>query len=151
MTEWTRQLVNQKYLPAVPPIIQNGARITGFPRPQTDFAIVDVLPDDLLPLQRLPHVDPVPVFGLVYLNREERGGTLFFRQTAAVQADATAKGYPAGDMDSFALAGGIAPAFNRMAIYPGFVPHSGEIAGNWITGEERRTSPRLTQRLVFQA
>jgi hypothetical protein len=45
--------------------------------------------------------------------------------------------------------GRIEAAFNRLAIYPGFVPHSGEIVGEWIKTDERFTNPRLTQRLVF--
>ncbi len=37
----------------------------------------------------------------------------------------------------------------RLVIYPGIVPHSGEIAGDWIHGEERFRYPRLTQRFTF--
>ena len=29
------------------------------------------------------------------------------------------------------------------AIYPGFTPHTGEIAGEWIEGEARFGNPRL--------
>ena len=51
--------------------------------------------------------------------------------------------------DGFELCGRIAPVFNRLAIYPGFVLHSGEIAGDWIRSDERFSNPRLTQRLIF--
>jgi hypothetical protein len=36
-----------------------------------------------------------------------------------------------------------------MAIYPGFIPQTGEIAGDWIEGEERFRNPRHTQRFDF--
>ena len=142
-------LANQ-FLARVPPIANNGQRLTSFSRVFTDFAVVDVHPDELSADQRLPHTDPVPVFGLLYLNREERGGTLFFEQKAPSRAsDEQGGGYVTESTDCFELCGRIEPAFNRLAIYPGFVPHSGEIHGDWIRGEERYSNPRLTQRFVF--
>lgn len=141
-------LVNSQYLSRLP-IAQDGRRIPAFQQLHTDFAVVDVHPDELSSAQRLPHTDPVPVFGLVYLNREERGGTLFFRQKDAPSDDEQEGGYLTATNDSFELLGRIEPAYNRLAIYPGFIPHSGEIRGDWIRGEDRFNSPRLTQRLVF--
>ena len=143
------QLVNEVYLPRVPPISQDGRRVSAFRQVHIDFAVVDVHPDDLSQEQRLPHTDPVPVFGLVYLNREERGGTLFFKQKASSEETAGGHGYVTDSNEAFELLGRIEPAYNRLVIYPGFIPHSGEIAGDWITGPERFDSPRLTQRLVF--
>jgi len=89
------------------------------------------------------------IFGLVYFNHEPRGGTLFFRNVADTPGSAPSPGYLTDSRDGFELAGRIEPAFNRLAIYPGFVPHSGEIAGDWIRSDERFTNPRLTQRLLF--
>ncbi len=45
------------------------------------FSVVMVGPDELLPCQRVPHVDPVLVAGLVYLSRvgAAGGGTSFYR------------------------------------------------------------------------
>jgi len=146
VTQWTLEAANAHYLPNVPPIQGGGQPITQFGRIQTDFAIVDVHPVELSSAQGLPHVDPVPVFGLVYLNREERGGTLFFEQTSAPVDDG---GYLTNSNESFRLLGRIEAAFNRMAIYPGFIPHSGDISGRWIEGEERFSNPRLTQRFIF--
>ena len=143
------QLVNEVFLPRVPPISQDGRRVSAFRQVHIDFAIVDVHPDDLSQEQRLPHTDPVPVFGLVYLNREERGGTLFFKQKASSEETAGGHGYVTASNEAFELLGRIEPAYNRLVIYPGFIPHSGEIAGDWITGPARFDSPRLTQRLVF--
>jgi hypothetical protein len=140
-------LVNSVYLPRVP-ISADGKRIANFSRMHTDFARVDIHPNDLNPDQRRPHIDPIPIFGLVYLNREERGGTLFFRKIGESDTPAEGSGYQTESGDGFELCGRIEPAFNRLAIYPGFVPHSGEIK-DWIETEERFTNPRLTQRLMF--
>jgi hypothetical protein len=141
-------LVNSQYLCRMA-IAQDGLRIPAFRQLHTDFAVIDVHPDELNAAQRLPHTDPVPVFGLIYLNREERGGTLFFRQRCAPAEDGQEGGYLTATNDAFELLGRIEPAYNRLAIYPGFVPHSGEITGDWIRGQDRFNSPRLTQRLVF--
>lgn len=146
VAQWVLRTANTQYLPKVPPIQGGGQRVTEFRGILTDFAIVDVHPDQLSTGQRLPHVDPVPVFGLVYLNREERGGTLFFQSSPAPTPEG---GYITASTGGFTLLGRIEAAFNRMAIYPGFVPHSGEISGPWIEGEQRFASPRLTQRFVF--
>jgi len=142
-------MINREYLPRIPPIRGGGKQITAFNRVMTDFAKTDVHPDALSADQRRPHVDPVPIFGLVYLNREERGGTLFFRDNGAPTADDQVKGYVTGDIPGFDLVGGIEGRFNRLAIYPGFVPHTAEIAGAWIEGDDRFSDPRLTQRFVF--
>jgi hypothetical protein len=142
-------MVNGEYLPRIPPISDNGRQITRFARVMADFAITDVHPDELEPVQRAPHVDPVPIFGLVYLNTVDRGGTLFFNRTTAGQGADEPVGYHTETRGEYALAGKIEGRFNRLAVYPGFVPHSGEIVGDWIRGEERFTEPRLTLRLVF--
>jgi hypothetical protein len=147
VTQWALQTANSHYLPNVPPIAGGGQPITAFRQVQTDFAIIDVHPDELTPTQRLPHVDPVPIFGLIYLNREERGGTLFFQPTT--EPEESQAGYITDSNRAFKLLGRIEAAFNRMAIYPGFIPHTGQIAGEWIESEERFHNPRLTQRFVF--
>ena len=140
-------LVNDLFLPAVP-VSSGGRRISRYTRIHTDFGIVDLAPSELSPVQRIPHVDPVPVFGLVYLNEEDRGGTVFFEQIADVTDASLEPGYPTGASDAFREVARITPAFNRLVIYPGFVPHSGDI-GEWIHGPERLSNPRLTQRLAF--
>ena len=140
-------LVQGAYLPRLPGF-PNGKRLTAVSRVVTDFAIVDRRPSELHPFQTRPHTDAVPVFGLVYLNEEERGGTLFFKPKGA-GAVAERAGYQTASDDAFDLCGRIAGSFNRLAIYPGFVPHSGEIAGDWINSGARESSPRLTQRIQF--
>lgn len=146
---WALALVTDQFLPRVPSIIYNGQSIAAFRNLHTDFGIVDVHPDDLSQKQRIPHTDPVPVFGLIYLNREDRGGTLFFEQVPGPLHARPAEGYMTSNDSSFRLRARIEAAFNRLAIYPGFVPHSGEISGDWIKSDERFRNPRLTQRLVF--
>jgi len=141
------QFANAEFLPRAP-IRQRGSLVASLRVVDTDFAVVDTHPDELEPVQRKPHVDPVPVFGLVYLNHEDRGGTLFFQQIAD-EPQEVGPGYLTHSNEHFELLGKIEPRFNRLAIYPGFVLHSGEIAGDWIEGEERFTNPRLTQRFVF--
>jgi len=142
-------LVNREYLPRIPPISGGGTQITSFGRIDSDFAITDVHPGELQATQRIPHTDPVPIFGLVYLNEADRGGTMFFKHGQAGEPAEQRHGYFEPGDEGFELIGKIEGRFNRLAIYPGFVPHSGEIAGDWISSDERFTSPRLTQRLAF--
>ncbi|QAY79426.1 DUF6445 family protein [Sphingosinicella sp. BN140058] len=146
LLRWARELATATLL-SICPLYANGRSIARFGEVVTDFAIVDVHPSALSPKQRIPHVDAVPAFGLIYLNREERGGTLFFDKVRDSEPSAT--GYYTASGASYQLLGRIEPRFNRLAIYPGTVPHSGDIAGEWINGDARFTSPRLTQRLLF--
>lgn len=145
---WIKTMVDRDLLSKIE-LMSNGKRVTAFDRLETDFAVVDTPPESLLPAQRAPHVDHVPIFGLVYLNEEERGGTAFFRRRQDAP-DPEREGYFQGAPDGvFQKTGRIEGRFNRLAIYPGFVWHSGEI-GDWINTEDRIRAPRLTQRLVFQ-
>lgn len=142
-------MVEANFLPALPPL-PNGRRVTRIRSIESDFAITDVPPDRLSQHQRKPHVDPAPIFGLAYLNPTPRGGTLFFRAEDPAMRDlAPAPGYPGANHDGLRLVHRIEGRFNRLAIYPGFVLHSGEIAGDWISSEERTIAPRLTQRIQF--
>jgi len=149
VTEWALRMANDNYLNRIPPIAKDGQRITAFREVYTDFAVTDIHPSELSPNQRLPHIDPVPIFGLIYLNQEERGGTLFFDKVGQGSQPLSERGYLTSSNDEYRLRGRIDAAFNRMAIYPGFVPHTGHIEGDWIEDERRFTSPRLTQRFVF--
>jgi hypothetical protein len=143
------QLVNEQYLPRVPPISADGKPIARFRSIHADFAITDLHPDQLQPTQRKPHIDPVAIFGLVYLNPQPRGGTLFFDRVSTDGGEEPSGGYfTVGDAE-FRPLGRIDGLFNRLAVYPGFVLHSGEIAGEWIKSDERFVTPRLTLRLAF--
>ena len=84
-------------------------------------------------------------------------GVVFFSVAASfhayyltILAPAVAReGYPTATYPGLELAGRIEGRFNRLAIYPGFILHTGEIAGEWIEGDERFDVPRLTQRMMF--
>ena len=112
-------LVNGRYLPQFP-----GARHWHADPARIDFAIVDVHPASS---PRSSFRNPVPIFGLIYLNREAAGR---FSSSARRRAAEPAPGYVVDSRDGFELCGRIEPVFNRLVIYPGFVPHSGEIAGD---------------------
>lgn len=141
-------LVMREYLPRLPRL-PDGRQLSSLRGADTDFAITDTHPDQLSAAQRQPHTDAIPVFGLVYLNEEPRGGTLFFKRRPMLQSDADASPYPSRFDERYEVCGHIEGLFNRLAIYPGFIPHSGEIEGEWIGGQARFTSPRLTQRIMF--
>jgi hypothetical protein len=140
-------LVTREYLPRLPPL-PDGQRLTQARGIDTDFAITDTHPADLTTNQREPHIDAIPVFGLIYLNQEPRGGTLFFKLRRKSAATAMPSGYPHPN-EQLEVCGHIEGRFNRLAIYPGFILHSGEIEGEWIAGDARFEAPRLTQRIMF--
>lgn len=141
-------LVTREYVPMLPPF-PDGRRPTPVRGADTDFAITDLHPDQLSREQSRPHVDDVPVFGLIYLNEQDRGGTLFFRPRSHADQPTPRRGYQVEPDEFVELYGKIEGRFNRLAIYPGFILHSGEIKGDWISGEERLREPRLTQRIMF--
>ena len=143
-------LVDRHYLPLLPRLPMGG-RVERIRAVDTDFAVADVHPTELTEEQRKPHVDAVPIFGLIYLNQEDRGGTLFFRQKERT-TESTAEddiGYPVASGLEAEVCGRIEGRFNRLAIYPGFMPHSGDLTGDWISSDARFQAPRLTQRLMF--
>jgi hypothetical protein len=144
------RLVTDAYLPRLP-VFPDGRRLSAIRGVDTDFAVADLHPDELHPAQRLPHTDAVPIFGLVYLNQEDRGGTLFFKPRPGGASSGQREGYPTDSDGAFELCGRIAGTFNRLAIYPGFMPHSGEMTGDWISSDSRFTAPRLTHRIRFFA
>lgn len=141
-------LVERDYLPVLPPL-RNGRKLTRVRGLDTDFAITELRPDELNSSQRRPHVDPVMVFGLVYLNEEQRGGTMFYKTISRTDSADPKEGYPTASYPGLELAGRIEGRFNRLAVYPGTILHTGEIQGDWIEGDERFRSPRLTQRIMF--
>lgn len=150
LTRFLRQIigiVTSEYLPHLPPA-RNGKSLSRVRGVDTDFAVTDKHPAELSANQRAPHIDAVPVFGLVYLNDPPRGGTLFFRPRGHAAGPDFRPGYPRSD-ELLEVCGHIEGRFNRLAVYPGFVLHSGEIAGEWIENDDRFTYPRLTQRIMF--
>ena len=141
-------LVTREYLPRLP-APPGGARLSVLRGADSDFAITDTHPSQLRAQQREPHIDAVPVFGLLYLNEEPRGGTLFFKPRTSSPERGPEGGYPSRVHEKFEVCGHIEGFYNRLAIYPGFILHSGEIEGEWIGTDARFQSPRLTQRIMF--
>lgn len=141
-------LVTREYLPVLPRF-PDGLRYTTPCGAESDFAITDLRPNELSKEQSRPHIDQVPVFGLVYLNEQDRGGTLFFRPRSQAGTPTPRSGYQVESDEFVDVYGRIEGRFNRLAIYPGFILHSGEIKGDWISNGERLRAPRLTQRIMF--
>lgn len=115
------------------------------------FSLVTTPPGELLPMQRLPHVDgtdPAQVAMMLYLHRTGHGGTAFFRHlstgfesltagdypryAAAVQAEYGRTGlppaaYPTDGSPHFARTHAVAGHFNEAVFYRGNILHSGVI------------------------
>ena len=115
------------------------------------FSLVTQAPEDLTPLQRLPHTDnrnPYYFATVHYLTAGDHGGTGFFRHRPtryeritddrydsfiqAANAHMAENGPPAEKYidatdDHFELIGKVEHRPNRMAIYPGNLLHSGLI------------------------
>lgn len=137
------RIVQETYLPALERIAP--PRIASV---KSDFAVVDTHPSKLSLQQRVPHTDPVPIFGLVYLSVPPRGGTIFFEE-ADTPDPGPAEGYFTEGNTKWTVSGKVDGVFNRCVFYPGSIPHSGEIVGEWIENRERFDAPRLTLRMLF--
>jgi hypothetical protein len=133
----------------------------------SDFSIVTTPAREMLAKQKHPHVDGVPLAGVVYLNPDFEIGTSFFRHRptgqAFVRSLAEQQAYSAwmdafGDQQqpaTYAIAqddgGGawehlhsVAGRFNRLVMYPGTAFHS--IAMRDVVHNLSLDSARLTQR-----
>ncbi len=115
------------------------------------FSIVTTKPVDLIPMQRLPHVDgtnPRQLAMMLYLDRTDHGGTGFFRHRttgfesltdanfpkyrAALEDDVRKAGMPAAEYTStgephFERIYASEGAFNQAIFYRGNILHSGLI------------------------
>ena len=123
-----------------------GARLV-----ECNYSIVTTAPDQLTPIQRLPHfdsTDPGRLALLHYLSGPEQGGTAWYRHrqtgyeritqdrlakySAILEAEMRAEGLPdsgyvRGDTQHFERTGVVEAKFNRMLIYRGLRLHSGDI------------------------
>jgi len=112
------------------------------------YSLLTTRPEQLKPMQRLPHFDGVgdgKVALLHYLSRRDGGGTHFYRHRstgyesvpearfqdykAAVKADAERFGvpepaYPEGDSDMFERIGSVEARYNRAVLYRGTSIHA---------------------------
>ncbi|WP_084398891.1 DUF6445 family protein [Henriciella aquimarina] len=134
--------------------MEAGARLV-----ECNFSRVTTPPDELTPIQCLPHFDgtnPGFVALLHYLSGPEYGGTSFYRHCSTgfetisadrfdiydrtLQAEANAIGLPpqryfSGSTDQFEQIGQVEARVNRMVLYRGLCLHSGDIPRADYIGE----------------
>lgn len=118
---------------------------------ECSYSLVTTRPDDLHPVQRVPHFDsdqPTELAMIHFLCGEQMGGTSFYRHRdtgyeyvdamrrerflGALEADAKAghlppPGYINGDTDQFERIASYEAAFNRLLLYRCTSLHSGNI------------------------
>jgi len=122
-------------------------------RAECSFSIVTRRPDELAPLQRVPHVDTTDdlQFALLhYLCGREKGGTAFYRHRAtgfeiitperqgAYQAVRDAElargpeqaGYITGDDPHYEQLTSVSAALDKVIVYRSRILHSGQIPGD---------------------
>jgi len=147
-------------MPLVTPLLAALERAFDLFRPpryrECFLSVVTQAPEQLAPIQRLPHFDGVErerLAVLLYLDRGERGGTGFYRQRgtgfesvdaerldtyrAALESDVARHGLPgaayiAGDTAIFARTHLVEGAFNTMAIYRGNTLHCAALATDFV-------------------
>lgn len=144
--------------------VERGVRLI-----QCSYSIVTTAEEDLLPIQRLPHVDttdPGRIALLHYLSDEETGGTAFYRHRAtgaeilnnqdfepysrALEAEGSPKpGYMRGSDDRFEMIGYVTAKPNRAVLYRSQLLHSGMIPSN-LSSLQDSGSQRLTLNSFFQ-
>jgi len=147
----------------------NGAELV-----ESNFSLVTTPPEQLSPIQRLPHFDSLDRGRLAllhYLGGPDQGGTAFYRHRSTgfetlseerhspyaqkLQSEVTAAGgvpagYFCGDSPLFEKIGEIQALPNRMAIYRGVTLHSGVIPDGFPFDPDPRTG-RLTINTFLQA
>jgi hypothetical protein len=140
---------------------------------QAWFSLVTTPPGELLPIQRLPHVDgtdPAQIAMMLYLHRTGHGGTAFFRHlstglesltaqdypryAAAVQAEYGRTGlppaaYPTDGAPHFARTHAVPGHFNEAVFYRGNILHSGVIDNDAPLSADPRAG-RLTINAFFR-
>lgn len=140
---------------------------------QAWFSIVSARPDQLVPLQRFPHVDgtdPRQLAMMLYLHDTAHGGTGFFRHRssglsaltddnfadyrAALEKDVREGGLPdaayvTDGAPYFDLLGSSAGALNEAIFYRGNLLHSGIISNEAALPPDPRTG-RLTINAFFR-
>ncbi len=140
---------------------------------QAWFSMVTAQPNELVPLQRFPHVDgtdPDQLAMMLYLHQTEHGGTAFFRHVStemealndesfpayrdALQRDVANSGlppalYPSDGAPHFERTHTCAGTFNQAVFYRGNLLHSGIIDNNAELSADPRKG-RLTINAFFR-
>jgi hypothetical protein len=130
-------------------------------------------PDALGPLQRVPHFDHADGEGFAiihYLSKNPGGGTAFYRhdrtgyetmtkvrlelygpaRSQDLEEFGQAQGYQSGHGNGFTELGMVEARFNRAAIYPGNLLHSGLLPKNFAFSADPRLG-RLTANIFVRA
>ncbi len=139
---------------------------------ESAFSLVTTPPDDLTPIQRLPHFDTTDGKRLAllhYLCGPEQGGTAFYRHRStgfetisaerrvayqyALEDDVETHGLPEGYMNAsgpiFEQTANVEARFNRMVIYRSRTLHSGQIPDDFTFSTDPRQG-RLTVNIFLQ-
>jgi hypothetical protein len=134
----------------------------------SDFSLVTTPASDMLANQKHPHVDAVPLAGVLYLNPDYEVGTSFFRhrplglaflrdehEYEAYNAWLSTEGertqpktYAVGNDETWEHIYTTAGKFNRLVMYPGIAFHS--IAMQDVARHLSLSSARLTQRFFVK-
>ncbi len=160
--------------PFIADLMPRLAGIFGIPRDtQLDgrgyFGLVTLREDDLTPGQSIPHVDNIGDRGLaavIYLCGEDKGGTGFYRHRSTAferltkdniavynsvldfeTRHALARRYPVGDHPLFERIGEVEACFNRLAVYPCNLLHSGQVDPSRLSADPAKG--RLTLNLFM--
>lgn len=134
------------------------------------FSIITTPVEDLAHAQLQPHVDSAACMALVFLSKEDLGGTGFFRNRLLglhridssrdqrrwqgfagdpVYIDRAATGYMSGSTLYWELLDSVEGRFNRLLVFPGRLFHTALVRAVPMTSDP--ASARLTQRFnVFK-
>lgn len=158
---------------ALAPALERIYGVRTFKVGEASFSLVTTPPDQLHPLQSVPHFDTVDasVFALVhYLFRAPFGGTGFYRHdrsgfelltkdrlpafTDARGMDLADQGLPigyhSGSRNGFSEIGAVEGLYNRAVLYPGCLLHSG-LVNETQALSARPKSGRLTANVFLHA
>ena len=158
---------------AIDPLIRRGFDLAAvkLARAECNFSLVTLPPDQLKPLQRIPHVDttdPLQFAILHFLCNERFGGTAFYRHRATgfetltperdasydavraleLEAMEARAGYIIGDSDHYQQTAAFNAAYNRLLIYRSRTFHSGLIGPEAPLSDQPR-SGRLTANIFL--
>lgn len=154
-------------LKAVGPVIEE--LFGALPEPELDlcaFSMVTSSPQQLTPLQRIPHFDGPETHRIAFLHYLcdwEQGGTAFYRHRATglevitpdvvqryretvaaeLRGEAPAQDYVVGDTRFFERIHAVEAAHDRLIVYRGNALHSGDITSRTVLSEDPRRG-RLT-------
>ncbi|ESQ77455.1 DUF6445 family protein [Asticcacaulis sp. AC402] len=155
------------------PLMLSVYGVTGYDILDAGFSLVTTAPDDLQPLQSIPHFDypDAESFAILhYLSKRPAGGTAFYRhqrtgfetlsqdrlQAYAVAREqdglelAPARGYHDGDGNGFIELAKVEARYNRALIYPGRLLHSGLLPDDFNFSPDPRHG-RLTGNIFIRA